>query len=137
MYLQYVKLTDTKITKKDHKIDELNSTIKKLNSTLTDVETKKNEQTKELEECKEKADIDLQEIKTMVESGTLLEMKLKFNIVSKESLTPADIVSYANEIKKKYLEYKSKNGKVDFSFLMAMKVTRLNIWNRKCYGDQI
>ena len=84
---------DTKTTKKNHKIDELNLTIKKLNSTLTDVEAKKNEQTKELEE-----------IKTMVESGTLLEMKLKFNIVSKKSLTPADVVSYANETNKKYLE---------------------------------
>ena len=40
----------------------------------------------------------------MVESGTLLEMKLKFNIVSKKSLTPADVVSYANETNKKYLE---------------------------------
>ena len=66
------------------------------------MEAKKNEQTKELEE-----------IKTMVESGTHLEMKLKFNIVSKKSLTPADVVSYADETNKKYLEYKSKNSKFD------------------------
>ena len=126
MYLDHVRSTDIKMKTKNHEIDELNSTIKELYSTLTDMEAKKNEQTTELEE-----------IKTMVESGTLLEMKLKFNIVSEESLTPADVVSYADETSKKYLEYKVKTVRLIFSFLMAMKVTRLNIWNWKCYGDQI
>ena len=62
----------------------------------------------ELEEFKKKAELDLQDITTMVESSNYLGLKTKLNIKNNDdglAMTKTDVAPFANETMVVYKDY--------------------------------
>ena len=113
-------LSNPRIKKKrlEQKIKELESSKATLESELLTSRDEKQKKEVELEEFKKKSDLDLQDIKEMVESGNYLGLKTKLNIKNNDdglTMTEADVAHFANETMAAYKDYESQ-GDVDDSY---------------------
>ena len=99
-YLELVESSDKTKKRLEQKIEELESSKATLESDLLTSREEKQKKEVELEEFKKKSDLDLQDIKEMVESGNYLGLKTKLNIKNNDdglTMTKADVAPFANE----------------------------------------